>query len=54
MQVLPLGIQTFSEIIERDNLYVDKTQQGVLANPYYYRLSNPFIKDGKTYLRIYG
>jgi hypothetical protein len=26
MQNLPIGIQTFSEIIEKDYLYIDKTE----------------------------
>jgi len=43
MQVLPLGIQTFSEIIERDNLYVDKTQHiyRLLRAGKYFFLSRP-------------
>jgi len=51
MQVLPLGIQTFSEIIERDNLYVDKTQHihGLLRAGKYFFLSRP-RRFGKSLL----
>jgi hypothetical protein len=42
MQVLPLGIQSFSEIRERNYLYVDKTQQiSKLINSGKYFLSRP-------------
>ena len=51
MQVLPLGIQTFSEIIERDNLYVDKTQhiKRLLRTGKYFFLSRP-RRFGKSLL----
>ena len=51
MQVLPLGIQTFSEIIERDNLYVDKTQHiyKLLRAGKYFFLSRP-RRFGKSLL----
>ncbi len=51
MQVLPLGIQTFSEIIERDNLYVDKTQHihALLGAGKYFFLSRP-RRFGKSLL----
>ena len=51
MQVLPLGIQTFSEIIERDNLYVDKTQHiyRLLRTGKYFFLSRP-RRFGKSLL----
>jgi hypothetical protein len=51
MQVLPLGIQTFSEIIERDNLYVDKTAHiyRLLKTGKYFFLSRP-RRFGKSLL----
>jgi hypothetical protein len=51
MQVLPLGIQTFSEIIERNNLYVDKTQHihRLLHAGKYFFLSRP-RRFGKSLL----
>lgn len=51
MQVLPLGIQTFSEIIERDNLYVDKTKliHALLQSGKYFFLSRP-RRFGKSLL----
>lgn len=38
MQGYPLGVQTFSEIIERDLLYIDKTQEiyNLLRGKYYF------------------
>ena len=43
MQKLPIGIQTFREIIERDCLYVDKTEQihRLIGSGKYYFLSRP-------------
>ncbi len=51
MQVLPLGIQTFSEIVERNNLYIDKTQhiKRLLRAGKYFFLSRP-RRFGKSLL----
>ncbi|MEM8523204.1 MAG: ATP-binding protein [Bacteroidota bacterium] len=51
LQILPIGIQTFSEIIERDYLYVDKTQhihRLITAGKYFF-LSRP-RRFGKSLL----
>ena len=51
MQVLPLGIQTFSKIREKNLLYVDKTQQifNLLQSGDYFFLSRP-RRFGKSLL----
>lgn len=48
---LPIGIQTFSEIRERDLIYIDKTKQihGVLTSGKYFFLSRP-RRFGKSLL----
>lgn len=48
---LPIGIQTFSEIRERDLLYIDKTKQihGILTSGKYFFLSRP-RRFGKSLL----
>ena len=43
LKKLPVGIQTFSEIINKDYLYIDKTDiaQDLIENGQYYFLSRP-------------
>ena len=51
MQNLPIGIQTFSEIIEKDYLYIDKTESiyNLLKKGKYFFLSRP-RRFGKSLL----
>jgi len=53
MKKLPLGIQTFSEIIEDDYLYIDKTDTAlkVIENYKYVFLSRP-RRFGKSLMRV--
>ena len=51
MKGLPIGIQTFSEIINRNNVYVDKTELifNLVSAQKYYFLSRP-RRFGKSLL----
>lgn len=49
LQKLPIGIQTFSEIIEEDYLYIDKTEYiyRLITSGKYFFLSRP-RRSGKS------
>ena len=51
MKGLPIGIQTFSEIINRNNVYIDKTELifNLVSDMKYYFLSRP-RRFGKSLL----
>ena len=51
MKKLPIGIQTFSKLIEQDLLYIDKTEQiyNLIQAHSYYFLSRP-RRFGKSLL----